>query len=96
MLSGMTTAAQPPPSAPGPDTTDWFSHIFDEPSTPPLPTTASHRSVRKAIADVLEHVNANELAEECVRFGLEPSLGDNDDPWRGKWRYVERRLILQP
>jgi hypothetical protein len=32
------------------------------------------------------------LAEECVRFGLEPSAGGSDDPWHGKWRYVERRL----
>ncbi len=80
---------------PGPgdqDAVDLLSQLFAPPSPPPLPATASHRSVREAVATVLAGVSANELAEECVRFGLEPSSGGLDDPWRGKWRYVERRL----
>jgi hypothetical protein len=55
----------------------------------------SHRTVREVIATVLEHVSAHELAEECVRFGLDPSSGGPDDPWQGKWRFVERRLRHQ-
>jgi hypothetical protein len=71
---------------------DLLSQLFTPAPPLPLSATASHRSVREAVAAVLANVSANELAEECVRFGLEPSAGGLDDLWRGKWRYVERRL----
>jgi hypothetical protein len=48
--------------------------------------------LREAIAGVLAGVSAYELAEECVRFGLPGQAENEDDPWRGKWRYVERRI----
>jgi hypothetical protein len=48
--------------------------------------------LRKAIASVLQRISANELADECVRFGLPPEAENEDSPWRGKWRYVERRI----
>ncbi|HUZ51684.1 MAG TPA: hypothetical protein VMU94_04050 [Streptosporangiaceae bacterium] len=48
--------------------------------------------LREAIASALEGMSANELAEECVRFGLPPEEEGEDGPWRGKWRYVERRI----
>ena len=48
--------------------------------------------LREAIAGVLARVSANELAEECVRFGLPPEEAGEDGPWRGKYRYVERRI----
>jgi very-short-patch-repair endonuclease len=54
------------------------------------PVTA--RTLRSAIADVLEKISAYELADECVKLGLDASAGDADDPWRSKWKYVERRL----
>lgn len=62
------------------------------PSVPsPLPLTP--RVLREAIASALERVSARELADECVRFGLPPhDPWAEEDPWRGKWRYVERRI----
>jgi len=48
--------------------------------------------LREAIASVLAGVSANELVEECVRLGLPPEAENEDSPWRGKWRYVERRI----
>lgn len=89
---GMGTAGQAPPAVGGQDAAGLPGQLLAPPSPPPLPAAASHRSVREAVATVLERVSANELAEECVRFGLEPSSGGIDDPWHGKWRYVERRL----
>jgi hypothetical protein len=78
------------------DIVDLLGRPFALPSPPPpLPAVVSHRAVREAISTVLERASANELAEECVRFGLEPSTGGSDDPWHGKWRYVERRLRHQ-
>jgi hypothetical protein len=88
----MGTASQAPPGPDGQDIAGLLSPAFAPPAPPPLPGSASHRSVREAIATVLERVSANELAEECVRLGLEPSACGSDDPWHGKWRYVERRL----
>jgi hypothetical protein len=61
-------------------------------TAPPLPAAVTHHTVRTAIANALESVRAQELAEECVQFGLEPQRDDEDSPWAGKWRYVERRL----
>lgn len=37
-------------------------------------------------------MSAGEVADECVRFGLPPEAENEDSPWRGKWRYVERRI----
>jgi very-short-patch-repair endonuclease len=92
MLLGMSAVGQGPPVLPRQDAVDWISQVFAAPPPPPLPATASHRTVREAIATVLARMSANELADECIRFGLEPSTGGSDDPWQGKWRYVERRL----
>jgi hypothetical protein len=41
---------------------------------------------------VLETVHAQELAQECVQFGLEPPRDHEDSPRKGKCRYVARRL----
>jgi hypothetical protein len=63
------------------------------PTAPPtLPDRLTPKVLREAIASVLARVSANELAEECVRFGLPPEEENEDGPWRGKWRYVERRI----
>jgi hypothetical protein len=40
----------------------------------------------------LAPLSASELADECVRFGLEPSVSDHDDPWKSERRYAERRI----
>jgi hypothetical protein len=90
MLLGMSTVGQGPPVLPRQDTVDWISQFFNAPPSQPLPATASHRAVREAIAMALARVSANELAEECVRLGLEPSTGGSDDPWQGKWRSTVR------
>jgi len=66
--------------------------LLQPPAPPPLPGSLTPQALREAIATVLAKVSANELADECVRFGLDPSAGDRDDPWMGKWRYVERRI----
>ncbi len=57
-----------------------------------MPEKLTPTVLRNAIAGVLERISANELAEECVRFGLPPEAENEDGPWRGKWRYVERRI----
>jgi hypothetical protein len=66
--------------------------LFTPPPPPPLPERLTPTELRKAIASVLERISANELADECVRFGLPPEAENEDSPWRGKWRYVERRI----
>lgn len=73
--------------------TELFSGLFsDGSSSADVTTEVSHKTVRTAIANTLEKVRAQELAQECVQFGLEPQRDDEDSPWSGKWRYVERRL----
>jgi hypothetical protein len=57
-------------------------------TAPALPSAVTHKTVRTAIANALETVRA----QECIQFGLEPERDDEDSPWKGKWRYVERRL----
>lgn len=59
---------------------------------PPLPDRLTPKVLREAIASALARVSANELADECVRFGLPPEADNEDGPWQGKWRYVERRI----
>lgn len=66
--------------------------MFASPLPPPLPGRLTPKVLREAIASTLAGVSANELAEECVRFGLPPEETGEDGPWRGKWRYVERRI----
>ncbi len=66
--------------------------LFAPAQLPPLPDRLTPKVLREAIARVLERVSANELAKECVRFGLPPEEEDEDGPWRGKYRYVERRI----
>ena len=69
-----------------------MADLFTPPPPPPLPEKLTPTELRKAIASVLERISANELADECVRFGLPPEAENEDSPWRGKWRYVERRI----
>jgi very-short-patch-repair endonuclease len=69
-----------------------LANLFRPPEPPPLPESLTPQALREAIAGVLAGVSANELADECVRFGLESPVSDRDDPWKGKWRYVERRI----
>lgn len=59
--------------------------------SPALPTQANLKTVRTAIAGALSDAKAYEVAEECVRFGLEPQK-DNENPWDSKFRYVEKKL----
>lgn len=66
--------------------------LFATPPPPPLPDRLTPKVLREAIASALAGVSANELAEECVRFGLPPEKEGEDGPWRGKWRYAERRI----
>jgi hypothetical protein len=47
--------------------------------------------VRTAVAGALAEAKAYEVAEEGVRFGLEPQ-NYNEDPWASKFRYVEKKL----
>jgi len=68
------------------------SMFLAPPPPPPLPDRLTPKVLREAIAKALERVSANELAEECVRFGLPPKAENEDGPWQGKWRYVERRI----
>ena len=70
----------------------WVADLFTPPLPPPLPERLTPTELRKAIASVLERISASELADECVRFGLPPEAENEDSPWRGKWRYVERRI----
>jgi len=66
--------------------------LFAPAAPPPLPDRLTPQVLREAIARALAGVSANELAEECARFGLPPEEEGEDNPWRGKWRYVERRI----
>jgi len=66
--------------------------LFTPPPPLPLPERLTPTELRKAIASVLERISASELADECVHFGLPPEAENEDSPWRGKWRYVERRI----
>ena len=59
---------------------------------PPAPTKISPKALREAIARTLAGMSANDVAEECVRFGMEPPRDDADNPWQGKQRYVLRRV----
>jgi len=70
---------------------DWVN-LFVPPAPPPLPDRLTPRTLRHAIASALERVSASELAGECVSFGLPAEAENEDSPWRGKWRYVERRI----
>jgi hypothetical protein len=70
----------------------WLADVFTPPTPPPLPERLTPTALREAIASVLARISANELAEECVRFGLPLEAENEDGPWRGKWRYVERRI----
>jgi hypothetical protein len=69
-----------------------LANAFAQAPLPPLPDRLTPKVLREAIANVLAAVSANELSEECVRFGLPPEEEGEDGPWRGKWRYVERRI----
>jgi hypothetical protein len=70
----------------------FMAGLFTPPPPPPLPERLTPKVLREAIASALARISANELAEECVRFGLPPEAENEDGPWRGKWRYVERRI----
>ena len=69
-----------------------LADLFAPTAPPPLPDRLTPKVLREAIAGVLARVSANELAEECVRFGLPSEEAGEDGPWRGKYRYVERRI----
>lgn len=69
-----------------------FSGIFAPEPPPPLHDRLTPRVLREAIATVLERVSANDLAHECIGFGLSPQGEDEQGPWQGKYRYVERRI----
>lgn len=69
-----------------------LADLFAPAPPPPLPDRLTPKVLREAIASALARVSANELAEECVRFGLPAEEEGEDGPWRGKWRYVERRI----
>jgi hypothetical protein len=59
----------------------------------PLPDRLTPQVLREAITSVIAgSVKAYDVAEECVRFGLEPPASEHDDPWKSKWNYVERRV----
>jgi hypothetical protein len=70
----------------------WIADFFTPPPPPPLPEKLTPTELRNAIASVLARISANELADECVRFGLPREAENEDSPWRGKWRYAERRI----
>jgi hypothetical protein len=69
-----------------------LTELFTPTPPPPLPERLTPTVLRSAIASALARISANELAEECVRFGLPPEAENEDGPWRGKHRYVERRI----
>jgi hypothetical protein len=69
-----------------------FAAAFTPQPEPPAPTKITLKALREAIVHTLAGMSANDVAEECVRFGMEPPRDDVDDPWRGKDRYVRRRL----
>lgn len=80
----------PDPSAPDPGKV--FAGLFRPPEPPPLPDKLTPKVLREAIAGALAEVKAYDLAEECVRFRLPAQNDSEEDPWKGKWRYVERRV----
>ena len=49
-----------------------LADLFVQAPLPPLPDRLTPKVLREAIASVLAGVSANELAQECVRFGLSP------------------------
>jgi hypothetical protein len=63
-----------------------LAHLFAPASPPPLPDRLTPKVLREAIASALARMSANELAEECIRFGLPAEEEGEDGPWRGKWR----------
>jgi len=65
---------------------------FTPPPAPPAPTKITPKALRDAIASTLARLNPDDVAEECVRFGMEPRRDDADNPWQGKDRYVKRRV----
>jgi hypothetical protein len=77
--------------ASGPNPLDVFSSMFQAGTGPALPTQANVKTVRTAVAGALSDAKAYDVAEECVRFGLEPQK-DNENPWDSKFRYVEKKL----
>jgi hypothetical protein len=80
--------------SPGPssqDPADVLASFFELPPRP-LPDKLTPKTLREAIAAALSEVKAYDLAEECVRLGLPPQAEDEEDPMKGKWRYVERRI----
>src|SRR5215469_8733859 len=70
-----------------------LANLFAPAEPPPLPDRLTPQVLREAITGVIAgSVKAYDLAEECVRFGLEPPSTEHDDPWKSKWNYVERRV----
>jgi hypothetical protein len=63
-----------------------LADLFAPTAPPPLPDRLTPKVLREAIASVLARVSANELAEECVRFGLPPEEAGEDGPWRESTR----------
>jgi hypothetical protein len=61
-------------------------------NAPALPLAVSHQTVRTAIANVLETVHADELANECVQFGLEPQR----DGSRVRGELILERRVQRP
>ena len=69
-----------------------LADLFSRAPPPPLPDRLTPKVLHEAIASALARVSANELAEKCVRFGLAAEEEGEGGLWRGKWRYVERRI----
>jgi hypothetical protein len=74
----------------GADETATLSDLLPSPAPPPLPASLTPKGLREAIARVLARISANELAEECVRFGLPAQEDREDGPLQGKYRHVAR------
>ncbi len=70
----------------------WPPDLLAPTPPPPLPERLTPTVLRTAIADVLERISARELAAECVQLGLPPEAENEDGPWQGKRRYVQRRI----
>ncbi|GAA4362565.1 hypothetical protein [Paeniglutamicibacter cryotolerans] len=79
------------PPAPLQQFQDIFPAAFQTLPAPELPDRANLKTVRAAIAGALAQTPAQEVAEECERFGLAPPQ-DGEDPWKGKIRYIEKKL----
>jgi hypothetical protein len=69
-----------------------LADLIQSPERPSLPEKLTLKVLREAIASALADVKAYDLAGECVRFGLPAQADDEEGPWNGKWRYVERRI----